>query len=186
VELVRCLTCGAESDPAATGEHCPSCGAKLPPVWLSRGTGAPERRARPQKHQPQQLQQRAEEAEAPLSVRDRAARKVSGSLLGAALLLLICNGLSLVWLAQNAPLPQAQLAVAIGLMLGLSAVYGVLSLWARYQPLPAATLGLLLFLGLMVHEFSAGTPWRGLGVKIFLFIILLEAVVTARRAGKAG
>jgi hypothetical protein len=109
---------------------------------------------------------------------------VAGSLLSVALLLLICNTVSLVREAQNAPLPRDQLTAAIALVAGLSAAYAALALWAVYQPMPPATLGLILFLGLMAYEFSGGgNPWRGLFVKIFILLILIQAVATASRAG---
>jgi hypothetical protein len=76
------------------------------------------------------------------------------------------------------------LTIAIAIIAGLTVAYGALALWAVYQPMPPAVLGLMLFIGLMIHHFSAGgDPWRGIFVKIFILLILIQAVATASRAG---
>src|SRR5262249_32267469 len=100
-------------------------------------------------------------------------------------LLLLCNGIGLAVLVQRGVVPQAALPVLITITLGLGAVYGLLGWWALRQPLQAAITGLLLYVGLvgLVFFHDPDTAQRRIFIALCVIILLVQAAVTAARAG---
>jgi len=64
----------------------------------------------------------------------------------------------------------------LGWLLGLAIVFAATGVWARYSPLPAAVVGLVLYLLLAVLSLAVGL------VLILLAVLLVKAIRTCVKA----
>jgi hypothetical protein len=107
----------------------------------------------------------------------RARKEASWGLLGLALFLLGLGALgALMPRLLGATIDPREAALALGATLALAVAFGGLGLWARRRPLPAALLGLALYLA-----FTALNPVIGL-LLILLAALLVKASWTCLRA----
>ncbi len=169
---VRCLYCDAENDAVASAGYCEACGKKLPPASLAN------KRREPMLHnQPGSL------APDPVAA---PAQQASAWLFTAALVnLLGCGGLivlgPLLVAREQLPagfIPELML-VGVAILLALAGM----GWWARRQPMPAAVIGLIVYLGLAVVEalLLPGLALLGLPVNFVLIALLIQAVRAGRR-----
>lgn len=111
------------------------------------------------------------------------ARKAAGALLAVAILQAIFGTIILFGMgafADDAPDNGINAAV-IGSVYGIAVVFFALYLWARKSPLPAAIVGLVVFVSL--HSFEAVVDPTSLGRGIIVKIIIIVVLVKAIQAG---
>jgi hypothetical protein len=130
----------------------------------------------------------------------RARQQVSAALFAVGGVFLLCNAIGLAVGAAQAvkeqgdPADPAVLAIVLviggALILTPSAAFIGLGIWARYQPLPPAIIGLCLWIPLAILEVVVtlfGEPKGIVGASVrdlILTFILIQAVNTAARAPK--
>jgi hypothetical protein len=146
--LVKCLYCDADNDPQQTAGYCDACGKKLPPA-----SGFRRRRA-------------AGGGEETIQEAARPRRQTAEAVFTAAVLALIGGGLFLVLgpvLLSRAP---ERFAPAVMLLTVLGTAWnGLLGLWARAQPRPAALVALVTFClawGALTVVVAGWPEWVGL------------------------
>jgi heme A synthase len=161
-----CPHCGTANPPGAA--FCASCGKAVPPAVTSRprvvshasaelaGTGVG------QVVQAEQLRKQANRA--------------ATALLWVAILQAVFG--AIVVASLPADLDSSERSIVMVMVFGVAAIFLALYVWARKQPLPAAILGLVLFVTL--HAVAAledpkELP-RGLLVKVFVIVILARAI----------
>jgi hypothetical protein len=198
MSLVKCLHCGTENDSIASAGYCDNCGKKLSPRAVGEAAAArlygsswthesptPEPSRAPDDDRDEYEEMRRNER------RSRACREAAGTLFVVASLLLVCNLTVLMVPGKLAPpeelVPGEVVLVAILSIVGISGAFALLGIWALFQPLPPATLGLLLYLGLSIQElvFNPDVPLRSIvriAIKIIIVIALCRAVMTASKA----
>jgi hypothetical protein len=163
---VQCEHCGAENDPTVAGGTCAGCGKGLP--------------SRP-----------AEQAGADAFKNARG--KASGALFAVAAVHLLCGGFVLFAAPQFMAGGQAVGPDAVGrtaaILLGIVVVFAGLGVWALSQPLPAAVVGLVLYLLLSIADFAAAAQEKrvvgGIVMRVVFVIFLVQAVVVAGKARKS-
>jgi hypothetical protein len=181
--MVRCPNCDAENDPVATSGVCGICGHRLdaaPPAGITDDPATPSRLptypGRP--ILPGLYQDHRGEPRDPAAEDDRRAAilRASGGLFAVALVQLICGcfGLAAVPAAVEAPM-MLGVVVVVG---GIIGVYVALGIWARFQPLPAAVLGLMIYvlLNLAVCLIDPRAGLSGIVVKGILTVVLFQGV----------
>jgi hypothetical protein len=127
---VKCLHCDADNDPRQTGGYCDSCGKKLPPA-----SGFRSRRS-----------ERPDSIEETLSESVRPRRQTAEAIVTAAVLALVGGGMFLVLGPVFLSRVPEEFAPAIMLLTVLGMVWnGMLGVWARVQPQPAAITALVSF-----------------------------------------
>ena len=109
--------------------------------------------------------------------------KGSGALLGAAIVQFIGGALAF-FTAANTPGVNAQEAqVATMIVVGLGVVFFVLYIWSHRQPLPAAIIGLSIYV--LAHAVDAMADpmqlFRGLLVKIVIVTVLCRSIAAAMK-----
>ena len=169
---VRCLYCDAENDAVASAGYCEGCGKKLPPASLANKRREPMLHERPGSLAP-------DPAAAP-------PQQASAWLFTAALVNLIgCGGLivlgPLVVAREQLPadfIPDLTL-VGVAVLLALAG----LGWWARRQPVLAAAVGLIVYLGLAAVQvlLVPGLALLGLPVNVVLIALLIQAMRAGRR-----
>jgi len=110
----------------------------------------------------------------------RQSKKAAGALLAVAILQTVFAVLILVG-AKLLPSQDANVEidpVAIVFTFGLSAIFFGLYLWARRNPLPAAIVGLVLFVTVHLVDalFDPMAIVRGIIVKIIVIVVLARAI----------
>jgi hypothetical protein len=188
---IRCTRCDAITFADRDGAACERCGEKLPAPDAIGTEPAEERPAgvrsgRPLEDIPPYLDVRKRE-DVREERRKKAASEVSGMLIAIALLTVVCNAIN--FYLRGAPPPGNALPLAVLMILGVVVVYVGLGIWARWMPIPAGIIGLVLYLGLAGLEValsaSAGAPGlpRGLILKVFITLGLVRCVYAAIKAG---
>jgi hypothetical protein len=169
---VRCLYCDGENDAVASAGYCEGCGKKLPPAALANKRREPMLHDRPDSLSP-------EPPGTPM-------QQASAWLFTAALVNLIgCGGLIVLGpLLVSREQLQADfipdlMLVGVAVLLALAG----LGWWARRQPIPAATIGTIVYLGLAVVEalLVPGLALPSLPVKIVTITLLTQAVRVSRK-----
>jgi hypothetical protein len=116
-----------------------------------------------------------------------ARKKASGILFAIAGIQLVCGGLVLAVAPQVLGLgaPEA-VAVAVFMVALTVLVFAGLGWWARYQPLPAAVVGLVLYCGLLLLDIvvDPANLARGFILKAILIWMLIQAVQAGVRYNK--
>jgi hypothetical protein len=183
---IRCIFCDNVYDSARTRGRCSDCGFEHPPGTVARApdvfhTTVVTPSGRPVRLSDEEVQAR---------------QQASAALMTVAVVNLLCRGFGLAAVllamqqAQQAPQGQpalqqvtdAQLAF-LGVFLGISAVFFLLSWWARYQPLPPSLIGLMLYAVLFTLE--CVLSWGGcFGFLIHMIIFsgLIRAVQVSMKA----
>jgi len=95
---------------------------------------------------------------------------IAALLVGFAVLLLVMPRL------LGATVDVVQRLRELGWLLGLAIVFAATGVWARYSPLPAAVVGLVLYLLLAVLSLAVGL------VLILLAVLLVKAIRTCVKA----
>jgi hypothetical protein len=114
-------------------------------------------------------------------------RRASGALLAVAIIETIFGFLEDAILSQNPHTPVAQIHIVVGVVFGIAVIFWGLFIWSRKSPLPAAIVGLVLYvslwmLDLIVYLKKAGPgqpaagPFNGIIVKIIIVAVLIRAV----------
>jgi hypothetical protein len=127
---VKCLYCDADNDPRQTSGYCDNCGKRLPPAsgFRSRRSGG------------------SESASETLTESVRPRRQTAEAILTAAVLALVGGGLFLVLGPVFLATVPREFAPAVMLLTVLGLAWnGLLGLWARVQPAPAAVVALASF-----------------------------------------
>jgi hypothetical protein len=109
----------------------------------------------------------------------RESGKSAGTLLAVAILQLIFGVVVDVRLrAQAARDPELNLGVILGTVYGIGLLFLALYFWARRSPLPAAIVGLTVFISL--HSVEAlvdpASLTRGIVVKAIIVVVLVQAI----------
>jgi hypothetical protein len=191
---VKCLHCNAENDPKATGGYCDECGKKLPsglaftvdldheprsgsvgPSFV--GSGLIPR---------QGLWPSAETA----AVGKAAKRQTAGILFGLAVLQVVCCfgflGLVAFFEKDAGSVDGVSVFLAAAEMFVVGLAFAGLGLWALYQPLPAATAGLILYVSLWALSILGDPSFatRGIIVRILVILALAKAIQAGQQYNK--
>jgi hypothetical protein len=163
----RCPGCGAAN--VEGSQFCRQCGVALPP------SAAPGQAPTPR--QPSPLRQLlAEELK-------RETRKASTALLIVAILQGVFGPLALQLAKsqaerQNPGMEYHIQPIGYVIVFGLAAGFFLLWIWSRFNPLPAAIVGLILFVS--VHALDAvGDPsaiLRGIIMKVVVIVLLIKGI----------
>jgi hypothetical protein len=125
-------------------------------------------------------------AAAPADPMAKARKEASGALFVIAFLQLVCVTALLVITPRllGATVDPSGMALALGWTVGLGAVFAGLGVWARYRPLPAAAVGLGLYVLLTVAEVVSAPERVGKGVilRLILVALLAKAIRTCLKA----
>ena len=162
---IACPHCGA-SNPS-TGTFCESCGKALPSAVSSSprvtsaaggfaGTGVGRTLQAAELH--------------------KQAKKAAGALLAVAILQTVVGAIVLVALGNTVPAPLRNAAMVQ--VFGIAAVFFGLYAWARKQPLPAAIVGLIVYvtLNLIYGIMNPETLVQGIIVKLIIIGVLVSAI----------
>jgi hypothetical protein len=186
---VRCRNCDAENDYIESAGHCHVCGKALPrpdaygaapPPGPRGGFYDPYAPAGPDVTRPDGVSPEMKQAR----------QHAAGALFAVAVLQLVCGGIALALAPQvlGAPLTPEEMAVQIGLMVGVAVVFGCLGAWAMYSPLAPAVIGLVLYLLLLIADVvfmlnaDPSLVGRGLVIRIIIVAMLVRAVAAAAKA----
>jgi len=106
----------------------------------------------------------------------KAAKEVSGTLFGIAALQFVCG------LALTAMMPDLQASVAI--IVGIAVVFAALGCFALVQPFPAAMIGLVLYIIILLLDFVTNPEFvmKGILVKVAIIGALVKSLQTAANA----
>ncbi|MDD4891279.1 MAG: zinc ribbon domain-containing protein [Phycisphaerae bacterium] len=163
---ISCPHCSAPNADAAA--FCASCGKALP-TGLSatpRVVGSEQFAA----------------TDAGVALQDQTLKKESKKAVGAlaAVAILQTIGAIIIFaLLQNNPAASSQAGAILAVMLVLAAIFAALSFWARSSPLPAAIVGLVLFVTVhLIDAVASGgvTLAQGIIVKIIVIVVLIRAI----------
>jgi hypothetical protein len=181
------------NDPEETSGYCEECGKKLPPATAfshEKPTRSPaydrdDRDDRDWDRDPYEEDRFRRRDE--LSPEQQKARKeASGILFAVAVLQVVCGGIALAILPQMAgvQLTPAEIVVEAVFMVGVAVVFAGLGVWARFQPLPPAILGLILYILLSLGTMAANPELigKGLVLRIIIIIGLGKAIQSASKA----
>ena len=159
---VTCPHCGVLN--ANAGSFCESCGKALPAVFTSgprvvSGT-AIAGTAVGQRLQSGELQ--------------KSARRSAGALLAVAILQMLAGFLIMNLLPKN----FEQKTLVLGMLFGIGVVFFGLAGWALKQPLPAAIVGLALYITLWLVDIVADPTAiaRGILLKLIIIAVLVRAI----------
>jgi hypothetical protein len=198
VATVRCWHCNTENDPVATAGFCDRCGRKLEDVPETGIAEAPRRQAEPGQHlypdRDVDLRTRppfdSPAAELQNYEKQKYLGQASGVLFGMAAIQFLCGMIGIVVSPRLLGLDGDPLMLAVGalIVLGIAGTYVGLGIWARYQPLPATIIGLVLyvamFIGNMILTDKPETIIMGIWLPILLIIMLARGVVAATKYNK--
>jgi hypothetical protein len=151
----------------STGAFCESCGQALPsalptsPRIVSAGTGFAGT-AIGRGLQSEELHKQA--------------KKAAGALLAVAVIQAVVGPLQVLLVLGNAPARLRNAAFVE--VFTIAFVFFVIFLWARKQPLPAAIVGLVLFITLQVIYgiLDPTNLFKGILLKIIIIAILVNAI----------
>jgi len=169
---VRCLYCDTENDAVQSVGFCENCGKKLPPASLAH------------EHHPPRLHETPGTAAPDLERTPR--QQASAWLFTAALVNLVGCGALVVGGSLLVPREHLKaefipdlLMVSVVVLL----VFGGLGWWARWQPLPAAVAGVVVYLGLSVVDalMVPALALLGIPVKIVILALLIQAIRASRK-----
>jgi hypothetical protein len=162
MDSIVCPHCAAANLPDA--RFCEACGKALPDPEATRprivgGSDIASTAAG------QELQSAALQGQA---------RRAAGALLAVAILQVVFGTFLLVFLGRGADLQPGIYASVFG----VAVIFFCLFLWARRNPLPAAIVGLVLFLSLHLLDAVADPAaiGRGVLVKVIIIVILAKAI----------
>ncbi len=164
--MANCPHCGVENDGVAA--FCVQCGKALPESMPSgpRVVSGDQMAATAvgQNLQADQLRKQAGQAFKALIV---------------VAVLSVIGGVVFFFILKSGPKEVAdQAPVVLAINLVLAAIYAGLAIWARVNPLPAAIVGLVLFVS--VHVISAVIDpmsiAQGIIVKIIIVVVLVKAI----------
>jgi hypothetical protein len=157
---VACPHCGGANQREAA--FCAACGKALPVRSGPRvvGKGALASTSAGQKVQSEELQ--------------KTLKKASGALLTVAILQAVFGTIIVLIARQNTTIP----VTAYVMIYGIAAAFCGLYFWARVAPLPAAIVGLVLFVTVHLLDALADPTalFRGIIVKVFIIAILVQAI----------
>ena len=179
MQTISCPHCGAANATGAT--FCGSCGKALPAAQPTGprivASGALATTSAGIKLQSDELQKQL--------------KKATGALLAVAIIQTVFAGVFYVLAQQASRTLQVNMPVAIGTILAIAVVFWGLYFWARVNPLPAAIVGLVVFVTLWAIDVVAGViamsrnpnarpigagPFNGIVIKIIIVVILVRAV----------
>ena len=118
-------------------------------------------------------------------------KKAKGALLAVAIIQTVFAGVFYVLVQQASRTAQVNMPVAIGTILAIAVVFWGLYFWSRVNPLPAAIVGLVVYVTLWAIDFVAAVvamsnnpnarpigagPFNGIIIKIIIVVILVRAV----------
>jgi len=110
-------------------------------------------------------------------------RKAAGALLAVGIIQLVFG--AILWASlKNAPGAAenaAQINLVLAIVIGVGMIYFALYFWARKSPLPAAIVGLVLYLTLLLVD--AVTDPTSIGRGIILKVIIIAVLAQAIQAG---
>jgi hypothetical protein len=164
----QCPHCSTTNPPDA--RFCESCGESFPETDVSRPrvvSGSDVASTETGRSlQADQLKQQS--------------RKAAGALLAVAILQVIF-GTFMYLVARNEVANNPELTVdraAIGTVYGVGGLFFALYLWARKNPLPAAIVGLVIFVSLHLLDavLDPTAIARGIIVKIIIIVVLIKAI----------
>lgn len=163
---IACPHCGAMNP--GTGAFCEACGKALPssaassPRVTTSATGFAATGAG-RALQSDEL--------------NKQARKAAGALLAVAIIQAVFGAL-LIFVLMPKDFPADQRNIVMVSVFGIAAVFFALYFWARKQPLPAAIVGLALFITMHLLDAIADPAalGRGLIMKIIIIVILVQAI----------
>ncbi|HEY7308997.1 MAG TPA: hypothetical protein VH643_06465 [Gemmataceae bacterium] len=169
---VRCLYCDTENDAVQSVGFCESCGKKLPPASLAHERHPPILHATPH-------------AAAP-DLERTPRQQASAWLFTAALVNLVgCGALVVVGslLVPREHLKAEFIPNLLMVSVVVLLVFGGLGWWARWQPLPAAVAGVVVYLGLSVVDafMVPALALLGIPVKIVILVLLIQAIRASRK-----
>jgi predicted neutral ceramidase superfamily lipid hydrolase len=133
---IHCLHCQAENDPIFTAGHCCQCGQSLPAIRANAAAVAPK--------------EDSPETKAAKS-------QASGILFFIAAVQVICGsiGLGLIVAAGDTEqMPQNLLLAAVGELIAYTVLFSLLGLMARWLPLTASLIGLLIYVSACLIQFA--------------------------------
>ena len=169
---VACPHCGAENP--AGGSFCERCGKALPAAIASqpRFVEGADLAATQTGRSLQAEQLRVQ------------SRKASGALLAVAILQTLGAIVITALVRSGRPAPGLEAAedadaTVLGVVLfGLAGVYWALWWWSRRNPLPAAIVGLVIFLTVWFIDamFDPGQILRGILIRIIIVAVLIKAI----------
>jgi hypothetical protein len=160
-----CPHCGAQDVPE--GEFCEKCGKALPsvaPTGPRVVTGpALASTAAGRDLQTKDLRKKSGQA--------------FGALLAIAIIQAIFGAVLYFALTRNHADPKA-VRIVLAVIWGVGAFFFILSLWARSNPLPAAIVGLVVYVTIMTVDavLAPETIGNGIVVKILIIAVLIKAV----------
>jgi hypothetical protein len=165
---VKCPHCGA-ANPAGSA-FCESCGKALPAAASSG----------PRVVSADQLPQSAGATRMVSDELVKQQKKAANAMLTVAIIQ-VFFGIVLYLLLKNAPGVKAnpgQLNLVVGMVMGIGVIYFGLYFWARKSPLPAAIVGLVLYVTLMVVDVISdpAAMTRGIIVKIIIIALLAQGI----------
>jgi hypothetical protein len=159
---VKCLVCDADNDPRATAGYCENCGKKLPPASAFRSRRTADTGTSP--------------TDDPLPARTSPRQRAAEAVLTACVLGLVGGGLFLVLgPVFITTLPSWFLPVVMGGTLLEAVLLGGLGVLARFVPVGAVVLALLV-VGLSMVVAALTSIWIGLGwvlanVAVLIFLV---------------
>lgn len=118
-------------------------------------------------------------------------KEVASALFGVAALQLIC-GLALVAIMPNqlagGPVARQAIPFMAGAMILIAFCFAGLGWWAWFQPLPAAAVGLVVYVGLFLLDLAVSpqTAIQGMIVKVLIIAALGKAVASAAKLKGSG
>lgn len=108
-------------------------------------------------------------------------KKAAGALLVVGIIQFISAGLLYAVIgnaSKSAAIDPAQLKIVVGIVSAVGLIYIGLFFWARKSPLPAAIVGLVLYITLQLAD-AVSDPaslGRGIILKIIVIVVLIQAI----------
>jgi len=165
--VIECPHCGVENDDQAL--FCEACGKALPSRTSSVprvvGSDGTARTGAGQNMQADMLRKQAGKASTMLFV----------------VAVLQLAGVALLYVLLEGKVSADDLRTLVVANVVLAAIFGGLGVWARSSPLPAAIVGLVLYL--TVHAFAAVADPTSIVQGIIVKIIIIAGLVKAIQAG---
>jgi hypothetical protein len=187
---VRCWNCDAENDPVATSGVCALCGKRLadaPSAGIADTPGRPAL-SRFAEHDDRRLDRPVDPYRGRGGAGDEARKALnqsSGALFAVAALQAVCGLIALFALPEAVGVPAEGPAMAIvgAVIVGVAAVFAGLGVWARFMPLPATIIGLVLYVGITLFDLASAPElaYRGVIVKILIIVMLVKAIQAAAK-----
>ena len=118
----------------------------------------------------------------------KALNQTSRVLFGVAALQCVCGVIG-VFALQNVlgvNLEPLQLVIAIGVVVAIGVAFIGLGVWSRYQPLPPAIIGLILYLVVFISDIAMAPDVvsKGVWVRIIIVVLLVRGIAAANKYNK--